>query len=228
MKIAVVRLRKDDRPLVSTIAGSRKRRVALNWRLIAGAIVLTTGFTTHSASYSTELSSSAPQTAPQSQQKETQSGQIRPFTICPTEVEPLLQALLRDLPEYVNRVRHQRGGSQAYQYAIVASQANLEPLPVVTSTPDPQQGGLHQSFFTLLERQYDTRQVSVYQQYHWLFLANTERGWQLALLYSRTGSYPSYNEVPSPLRDATQEATGRAIRLWLRDCRAGAIKLVNE
>ncbi len=151
---------------------------------------------------------------------------IRPRSTCPTELEPLIKALLRDLPSYINRISHQRGGSQAYHYAIASSPANLEPLPVVTSTPDPEQGGLHQIFFTLLERQYDTQQKTDYQSYHWLFLAHTENhGWQLAMIYSRLGVYPNSNQVPTPLRETTQEAIGLAIRQWLRDCRAGSVSI---
>lgn len=149
---------------------------------------------------------------------------IRPRTVCPSELEPLTKALLRDLPQYINRLSHQRGGSQASHYAIATSQPNFTPLPVITSTPDPKQGGLYQVFFTVLERQYDTRQKTDSQSYHWLFLAHTETtGWQLAILYSRNGFYPDTNREPSPLRETTQEATGRAIRLWLRDCQAGAV-----
>lgn len=151
---------------------------------------------------------------------------IRPRATCPTELAPLTTALLKDLPQYINRLSHQRGGSQAGKYAIAASQPEMTPLPVYTSTPDPQQGGLHQTFFTLLERQYLTRQKVDYQNYYWLFLAHTpERGWQLALLYTREGPYPSQQQPTTPLRDATREVPGLAIRQWLRDCQVGAIAL---
>ncbi|MBF2026388.1 MAG: hypothetical protein IGS48_06420 [Oscillatoriales cyanobacterium C42_A2020_001] len=151
---------------------------------------------------------------------------MRPRTTCPTELEPLTNALLRDLPSYINRISHQRGGSLTYRYAIASSRANFEPLPVVTSTLDPKQGGLYQIFFTLLERQYDTKRKSDYQTYHWLFLAQTENdGWQLAMVYSRSGSYPDSLQAVSPLRETTQEITGLAIRQWLRDCQAGAVSV---
>lgn len=151
---------------------------------------------------------------------------LRPKTVCPTEVQPLTAALLRDLPSYLNRQSHQRAGSQAGRYALFANQADFRPLPVRTSHPNPDTGGLHQIFFTLLERQYDTRQATEYQTYHWLFLAHTaDTGWNLAILYSREAPYPSTNQAPSPLQDATRLATGRAIRQWLRDCQAGAVTL---
>lgn len=183
------------------------------FRYCAGAIALLLGFPAGPLASAT----SAPPTQ--------QPGFIRSRAVCPIELEPLTQALLRDLPSYLNRQRHQRAGGQAYEYAIVANQPNFQPLPVITSTPDPKAGGLYQVFFTLLEHRYDTQQRTQLQTYHWLFLAHTqEAGWNLALLYSRSGPYPATQQVPSPLRDTTQEATGRAIRLWLRDCAAGAIQ----
>jgi len=151
---------------------------------------------------------------------------IRPHAICPTELEPLTAALLKDLPQYINRLSHQRSGTQARRYAIATTPANLNPLPVVTSYPDPKQGGLYQTFFTLLDRQYLTQRKLDYQSYYWLFLAHTPKaGWQLAILYTRDGSYPANNQISTDLRDATQEVTGLAIRRWLRDCQAGAIQL---
>jgi len=154
---------------------------------------------------------------------------IRPRVTCPTELEPLTLALLKDLPQYINRLSHQRRGSQSGKYAIMTSQPNLEPLPVVTSTPDPKQGGLYQTFFTLLERQYLTQRKVEYQSYYWVFLAQTEtRGWQLAMLYTREGAYPSNDQPATPLRDATQEIPGLAIRQWLRDCQAGSVQLPSS
>jgi hypothetical protein len=137
-----------------------------------------------------------------------------------------MSAMLRDLPDYINRISHQQGGSQSQRYAIVASQADLASLPIVYSgpanSPDSQ---LHQSFFTVLERQYETQRRQDIQHYHWLILAySPSTGWQLATLYSRYGAYPSHNQFPSALQETSQEVTGRAIRRWLRDCQAGAIR----
>jgi hypothetical protein len=149
---------------------------------------------------------------------------LRPKVTCPDDVERLTTAMLRDLPEYMNRLSHQRGGSQARKYAIVATKPNLTPLPVITSAPDPDRGGLHQVFFTVLERQYDTRRKTDFQNYYWLFLAQTPNyGWQLAILYTRSGSFPASDRDPSPLREATREVPGLAIRQWLRDCKAGSV-----
>ena len=191
------------------------------WRSLAIALLITIP----SQVQLTGAANSA-QAKPDKQMEVRNGAPIRPRSICPSELEPLTKALLRDLPSYINRISHQRGGSQTYRYAIASSPANMTPLPVVTSTPDPEQGGLYQVFFTLLERQYDTQQKKDYQSYHWLFLAHTEKdGWQLAMIYSRQSSYPDTADVSTPLRETTQEATGLAIRYWLRDCRAGAVSI---
>jgi hypothetical protein len=153
---------------------------------------------------------------------------IRPKAACPVEVEPLATALLKDLPSYVNRVSHQREGSQSRHYAIAASQPNFQPLPIVVSskTIDPKHNGLHQIFFTMLERQYQTPDKVDYQNHHWLFLAySPQTGWQLAMLYSRLEPYPDRQAVPSAMRETSQEATGKAIRQWLRDCQARSVSL---
>lgn len=150
---------------------------------------------------------------------------IRQRGVCPTDIQPLAKLLLRDLPTYINRLSHQQKGSQAGFYAIASSLPDFTPLPVASSqNPDPQEGSLHQVFFTILERQYETQQVREFQHHHWLFLAHSDRtGWQLAMLYSRRNSYPISQPVTSPMRETSQEAIGKAIRLWLRDCEARSI-----
>lgn len=168
----------------------------------------------------------AQSTLPPGQPNSTAKPPIRPLTTCPTEIESLVNALLRDLPEYINRISHQQGGSQAKRYAIAASQADLTPLPITYSgLPNSPDSQLHQSFFTVLERQYETQRRQDIQHFHWLILAySPSTGWQLATLYSRYGSYPANNQPPSAMQETSQEVTGRAIRRWLRDCQAGAIR----
>ncbi len=154
---------------------------------------------------------------------------LRPYTPCPTELEPLMEAMLRDLPSYLNRINHQKGNKSIPRYAIAASPANLNPLPIASSSNlPPTQGGLYQAFFTVLERQYENQNKQEFQNYHWLFLAQNATGWQLATLYSRLGAYPANSRYPSALQDTTQQTTGQAIRLWLRDCQAGTIAPVKE
>lgn len=91
---------------------------------------------------------------------------------------------------------------------------------------------LQQVFFTTLERQYWRNQAVLLQNYHWLFLVQNEDGWYLALLYSSLGRYPSGDaplppvagqRAPTPPEESSDGIVGQAIRLWLRDCRAGAV-----
>ena len=161
-------------------------------------------------------------------QPPTPTPPIRPLATCPTQLEPLTKALLRDLPSYINRLSHQRS-NQFPTYAIAAPQPNILPLPVVnTSAINPNQSGLHQVFFTVLEREYDSKKSTAYQHFHWLFLAHTKTsGWQIATLYSRRGSYPANDQYASPLRETTHELTAQVIRRWLRDCQAGSVQISN-
>lgn len=147
--------------------------------------------------------------------------------VCPTELEPLITALLRDLPSYITR-SHDRALRQqvdSMSYAIVASRPEFMPLPVESSEyANPRTENLYQVFFTVLERQYAQNRVTELQQYHWLFLTQTNNGWQLAFMFSRIGSYPpTTRQVLTPPRESSNGITAQAIRTWLRDCRAGAV-----
>jgi hypothetical protein len=153
---------------------------------------------------------------------------IRPRTTCPAELNTLVPALLRDLPAYMNRqyarVVTRQVGSMSY--AIAASQPDFTPLPAESSEyASPVDPNLHQVFFTVLERQYGERGMAEFQNYHWLFLSKTPEGWEIALMFSRFGRYPNDNEPLTRPRDSSQSLTAQAIRTWLRDCRAGAVKL---
>jgi len=157
---------------------------------------------------------------------------IRPRMICPTEVAPLLPLLLRDLPDYQNRLNQRLLGKrsrESFTYAIAASQPDFTPMPIVSrEAPSPVDPNLHQVFFTVLERQYVGNQTVEWQQYHWLFLTHSDRGWRVALLFSRLGSYPDGKIPPTPPRDSSQGVTAQAIRLWLRDCHGGAISQTSS
>lgn len=153
------------------------------------------------------------------------SSHIRPATACPAELPQLLQALLRDLPGYANRVASRRLGTPS-STVLIASPPELEPLEL-TNQPwsseaslDPQ---VRQVFFTTLERQYLSDRILALQQYHWLFLVPDPEGWRLVLLYSSWGGYPRDDRPTTPPQDSRQGIIGQAISLWLRDCRAGAV-----
>jgi len=64
------------------------------------------------------------------------------------------------------------------------------------------------------------------QQFHWLFLVQTEDGWRSVLIYSSLGGDPARplaDQRLMPPQESSQGIVGQAVRLWLRDCRAGAV-----
>jgi hypothetical protein len=150
----------------------------------------------------------------------------RRHSACPATPETLLPILLRDLPSYVNRLARRQLRSGRESYVVTASAADLTPLPVKSSEyPESPDKNLHQVFFTTLEREYDRNQLQQWQQHHWVFLTQTAQGWQLALMYSHLAPYPADPAQPQlPARDSSQSLTAEAIRVWLRDCQAGAVK----
>lgn len=168
-----------------------------------------------------------PQAVPPLLAKKTRPDRSR-YT-CPAELQPLTQTLLRDLPSYINRLYLRTVGQRAdnaLSYALIASQPELTPLPIGSAEySPPQDENLHQVFFTVLERQYSDHRSTELQHYHWLFLAQTQTGWQVALMFSRLGAYPAdRTRVLTPPRDSSQSLTAQAIRTWLRDCQAGAVR----
>jgi hypothetical protein len=136
---------------------------------------------------------------------------------CPTEVEPLVHLMLRDITGYANRVLSR---SRSQSSIIMTGRPEFEPLPV-NEKPDPD---LSQAFITSLEREWISGKPIQIQQYHWLFLSKSDRGWQLALMFSRTGPYPAHQQPSTPPRESSQGVMGQAIRLWLRDCNTGVIR----
>jgi hypothetical protein len=108
---------------------------------------------------------------------------------------------------------------------ILAGPPEFDPLPLtVNLDPVPPDPTVQQLFFTTLERQRTGDRLLELQQYHWAFLVPTRYGWQLVTLYSQIGSYPADGRLLSPARENSLGAIGQAMRLWLRDCQAGAIR----
>lgn len=150
---------------------------------------------------------------------------------CPADIKTLTAQLLQDLPGYANRVIKRADilpdAVEMDVYVIVAGQAEFEPLSLgpgqyedTTTDPKPPE----QVFFTTLERQYLDEKVVTTQNYHWLFLSETDSGWRMALLYTRLGS-PSKAVPPRPPLETSDGIIGQAVRIWLRDCRAGALRI---
>lgn len=147
---------------------------------------------------------------------------------CPADLETLTALLLQDLPSYANRVtqrsRRLERSVNLFSYVIVAGKPEFEPLnlsqlqytPVLPDTSE-------QIFFTTLERRYSNNQAIETQNYHWLFLTQTSSGWRLVLLFSQFGSV-NPEQPPTPPQETSDGVIGQAVRLWLRDCRAGAIR----
>lgn len=157
--------------------------------------------------------------------------QRSPRYTCPTEVEPLVKLMLRDLPGYANRVSNRLKTTDAglRSYVVLAGRPEFEPLPLapepIADANDPPEKP-QQVFITTLERQYQGNQFTSLQEYHWLFLAKTSEGWYLALSFTRTGGYPA-KQPPTPPRDSSDGVIAQAIRRWLRDCRAGAVRTIG-
>ena len=147
---------------------------------------------------------------------------------CPDELSELVPLLLEDLPAYSNRViqrtqdRNQAAGIE--NYIITASKAEYQPLKLPRlqydsiSDRDPQQ-----VFFTVFERQYINGKTVEIETYHWLFLTQTDSGWRIVMLFSRFGNAAD-EKPPTPPRETTNGIIGRGVQLWLRDCRANAVR----
>lgn len=154
---------------------------------------------------------------------------VRPDYACSNDLDTLIPLLLRDLPSYANRVSARaadldnRGTSPGY--VLLTSQATDEPLTLgpggyYPATDDD--ASLKQIFFTTLERQYVSNSSVEMQNFHWLFLTQTSRGWRVAMMFSRLADYPDAEPI-SPPHDSSYGAIAQAVRLWLRDCYAGAV-----
>ncbi|MGB5970458.1 MAG: hypothetical protein WBG70_19250 [Spirulinaceae cyanobacterium] len=152
---------------------------------------------------------------------------------CPEDVEILTEKMLIDLPHYANRViqraRRLEREVDLYSYVLLAGKPEFEPLELTpnqySSVPpiEEQLEPPEQIFFTTLERQYINNKVEKRQNYHWLFLSQTEEGWRMSMVFSRFGSNLE-KRPPTPPRETSDSVIGQAVSLWLRDCRAGVIK----
>lgn len=176
---------------------------------------------------------------------------LRPPERCPNDVSLLTALMMRDIPSYTNRVLQRTVAvlpwTEADQlreadglfvrrpyrpsHVLVAGNENLTPLELsdYTLTTEPDAGGpLSQVFFTTLSRQYVDLQATDVQEYHWLFLVEATDGWRLAFMFSQienaqvAGIENAFS--PTPPRESSRSSVGQAVQLWLRDCRANAIK----
>lgn len=155
----------------------------------------------------------------------------KPISSCQKQnIETLTNRLIKDLPSYTNRVtqrsRRLKRVVDIYSYVLLAGKPEFAPLslgPGAYTPTAPTTGEPQQVFITTLERQYTAGKLVQLQQYHWLFFTQTNSGWQLAFMFSRTGNYPN-NQPPTPPRESSNGAVAQAVRLWLRDCQAGTLR----
>lgn len=153
-----------------------------------------------------------------------------------TNIEILIAQLMVDLPSYANRIlqrSRQLDSKAVFGSVILAGRPEFEPLPLkpteiitnagkinISGNPaNIESDNIRQVFITTLERQYISNKIIHIQEYHWLFFTKTNSGWQLVMMFSRTGSYPQ-NQPISPPRDSSYGVIAEAIRNWLRDCQA--------
>lgn len=151
---------------------------------------------------------------------------------CPADVKTLTSILIKDLPSYANRVLRQarrlNRKDNTSTYVVLAGHPEFEPLTLGPGQYNPATSGAdleppQQVFLTTLERQYIGSKAIESQHYHWLFLTQTPEGWRLAMMFSRIGSSLP-GRAPTPTRESSNGVIGQAVTIWLRDCRAGAIR----
>lgn len=159
----------------------------------------------------------------------TQPNQPRspqPQTACPTDIQSLTNLLIRDLPSYANRkIRSasRLNSPVGNSSVIIAGRPEFEPLPLDHRNLAPIESDPQQVFITTLERHYLDNSASELQHYHWIFLTRSTSGWRLATMFSRVGISKSA-QPPTPPRESSDGAIGQAIKVWLKDCRAGVIR----
>lgn len=161
-------------------------------------------------------------------------GEVRSRSVpatCPLDLETLADRLAQDLPAYANRVSQRSRLTPDMQPStmLIASRPELEPLPLggisggSTLSPAPAIDATQQIFLTTLSRSHHLGKTIALQQFHWLLLSRNDQGWWLISSFSRTGGHP-LTRPPTPPQPSDQGVVAEAVRLWLRDCRAGALR----
>jgi len=146
------------------------------------------------------------------------AAEARAQPICPRELEPLVEQLLRDYPSYANRVITRSSDGTSTRSVVTAGRPEFDPLPVVAASPETADA-IAQVFFTTLERQH-VRGTSVSRQsYHWLLLVPSGSGWRLVMAFTRLG------DPLLPPIESSDRVVGQAVQTWLRDCREGAVRV---
>lgn len=122
--------------------------------------------------------------------------------ICPDSFQNLAILLSQDLPNYLNRT-YTRLGIQ--EKATLASFPEVNPLLLATENknlPAP-----NQLFISILTGRIG--QPKTQTQPYWLLIAKTNKGWRLAMAFTKIGT--------SPPQDISDGAIADATTTWLRD-----------
>jgi hypothetical protein len=139
---------------------------------------------------------------------------------CPATFAELASSLTQDLPDYLNRT-YSRAGIK--RQAVIASFPELEPIKLEALNNQDNQGNQvveknrlaapQQLFLSVLTRDLGkslTKQVDAPKaQPYWLFIANTHKGWRLAMAFSRVGNFA--------IQDVSDGAIATATKTWLSD-----------
>lgn len=145
---------------------------------------------------------------------------------CPSDINTFANALVKDLPDYTNRIlqKNSRPGSLPV-YVITASAPEFAPLPLTqTQYHSEKTSDIEQIFFTTLERHYQSNQT-IYQtqNYYWLLLTPTPNGWQMVTLLTKLG-HSQQDSLMTPPFDNSNGVMGAGIKTWLRDQQFSCIK----
>jgi hypothetical protein len=122
--------------------------------------------------------------------------------ICPDSFQDLATLLSQDLPDYLNRT-YTRLGIQ--EKATFANFPEINPLPLASGNknlPAP-----NQLFISILTGRIG--QPKTQTQPYWLFISKTNKGWRLAMAFTKIGT--------SPPTDISDGAIADATSTWLRD-----------
>jgi hypothetical protein len=123
---------------------------------------------------------------------------------CPDSFQDLATSLSQDLPNYLNRT-YTRLGIQ--EKATFANFPEINPLPLAASNGDKTLPVPHQLFISILTGRIG--QPKTQTQPYWLLISKTNKGWRLAMAFTKIGT--------SPPTDISDGAIADATRTWLRD-----------
>lgn len=146
-------------------------------------------------------------------------------------LETLTTQLMLDLPGYANRVtqraRRLKRSVDTFSYILAAGKPEFQSLPLnpgIDHGDNYNTEGVEQVFFTTLERKYLNKKPVELQEFHRLFLTKTNTGWSVVMMFSQTSEYPVKPPIAPP-RNSSYGAIAQGVKLWLRDCEAGTVRL---